>query len=287
MAKTWTYNQRGLVSETQPESGTVSYTYDALGRVATRTDALSHVTTYTYDSSNRIVGVTTPWNAAYNAAVQYDASGSRTSASNAYVTSQFEYDAGSRLTRRIDEITGHRFETSFGYDANDNLTDLWYPSGNRVTYDYDSNNRLVRVYDTERGLEFARDFVYRPSGAVASYTSGNGIVNAVQYNDVEQPTHIGSSGGVVDLSYTYDDAGHVTGIADPRPGQSATYAYDALSRLLTATGPWGTLTYVYDSIGNRTSSTLNATTTAHTYSATTNRLLSSIRDGQQYRRLLP
>ncbi len=146
---------------------------------------------------------------------------------------------------------------------------------------------VVRVYDTERGVEFARDFVYRPSGAVASYTSGNGIVNAVQYNDVEQPTHIGSSGGVVDLSYTYDLAGHVTGIADPRPGQSATYAYDALGRLLTATGPWGSLAYVYDSIGNRTSSTLNATTTAHTYSATTNRLLSSIRDGQQYRRLLP
>ena len=157
---------------------------------------------------------------AYNTAFEYDPSGNRSSATNGYVTTRYEYDAGNRLKNRIDEIAGHRFETSFDYDDANNRMVLTYPSGNRVTYAYDSTNRLARVYDDDRGLEFARDFTYRPSGALASYTSGNGIVNAVDYNaNTEQPTHIGSSGGVLDLTYdVYDGAGNVTGIADTRQG---------------------------------------------------------------------
>jgi hypothetical protein len=85
--------------------------------------------------------------------------------------------------------------TSLGYDGNDNLTDRWYPSGNHVSYGHDGNNRLIRVHDDTRGLEFANTFISRPSGAIASYTSGNGIVNTVEYNDnTEQPTHVVSSG---------------------------------------------------------------------------------------------
>jgi RHS repeat-associated protein len=295
LSKTWTYDADTghLLSETQPESGTVSYTYDALGRLATRTSAAVGETTYGYDAANRITGVTTvpppeldPAPAtAYDTTFGYDASGNRTAASNGYVTTEFTYDAANRLTDRVDTIVGHRFETRLAYDSNDNLTDLWYPSGNQVKYDYDGNNRLIRVYDTDRGLEFARDFVYRPSGALASYTSGNGIVNTVAYNDVEQPTHVASSGGVVDLTYTYDDAGNVTGIADPRPGQTATFTYGVLNRLATADGPWGSLGYQYDAVGNRTASALTVgnttTSTLYAYSATTDRLLSAI-TGQQY-----
>jgi YD repeat-containing protein len=40
-------------------------------------------------------------------------------------------------------------------EFDDNLTDLWYPSGNHVQYAYDGSNRLARVYDPARGLEFA------------------------------------------------------------------------------------------------------------------------------------
>ena len=300
LAKSWSYDtQTGrLMSETQPESGTVLYRYDALGRLSTRNDPAVGVTTYGYDASNRITSVATepppeqdPTPArAYNTAFEYDPSGNRSSATNGYVTTRYEYDAGNRLKNRIDEIAGHRFETSFDYDDANNRMVLTYPSGNRVTYAYDSTNRLARVYDDDRGLEFARDFTYRPSGALASYTSGNGIVNAVDYNaNTEQPTHIGSSDGVLDLTYAYDGAGNVTGIADTRAGKSATYTYDVLNRLLTATGPWGELAYDYDAIGNRKSSTLvdtmtppTTTRTVYGYSPTTNRLSSATTGEQRY-----
>ncbi len=284
LAKTWTYGPHGrMLTATQPESGTVSYTYDTFGDVRTRTDALSHTITYSRDLSQRVIGITTAPPSLYSAIFAYDASGNRILASNGYVTTQFTYDAANRLTGRVDTITGHQFVTSVGYDDNDNLTDLGYPSGNHVTYVPDDNNRLIRVHDDTRGLEFANTFIYRPSGALASYTSGNGIVNTVAYNDnTEQPTHIISTGGVMDLTYGYDAAGNVTSITDTRQGQSASYTYDFLNRLQTANGSWGSLTYGYDIVSNRTQSTLNNTpTTTYSYSPTTDRLLSST-NGQQY-----
>jgi RHS repeat-associated protein len=70
------------------------------------------------------------------------------------------------------------------------------------------------------------------------------------------------------LTYTYDDTGNVTGIADPRAGHSATFTYDSRDRLETAAGGgWGTLVYGYDAVGNRTSKTSNGATTIYGYAA--------------------
>ena len=140
----------------------------------------------------------------------------------------------------------------------------WGATGGLNPYVYVNSNPLRYV-----------DFAYTPSGALASYTSGNGIVNTVEYNDVSEPTHVASSNGAVDLTYTYDAGGNVTGIADPRPGMTASFGYDALDRLTSATGAWGTLGYQYDALGSRLSSTLNGVTTTCTYDPATNRLAST------------
>lgn len=67
------------MSETQPESGTTSYTYDSFGRLSTKTDALGQRTTYGYDQMNRVTSVTAPA-PSYSTIVGYDpSSGNRTS----------------------------------------------------------------------------------------------------------------------------------------------------------------------------------------------------------------
>ena len=56
--RTFVYNDAGqLTSATNPENGTVTYTYGTNNLVATKTDANSQVTGYGYDSANHIVSI--------------------------------------------------------------------------------------------------------------------------------------------------------------------------------------------------------------------------------------
>ena len=163
-AGTWAYEAgTRVISATQPESGARSWGYDGAGLLISATSA-DGVTTYGYDRSNRLTSVSSP-DPSYSQQIEYDQSGNRVLASNDYVTTTFDYDDANRLWRRTDVIkayatdpTGQTFVTQFGFDGNDNVTDVWYPSGNHVKYDYDASNRLGHVYDDVRSLEFAGSF---------------------------------------------------------------------------------------------------------------------------------
>ncbi len=52
--RTFVYNGSDLTSETTPEAGTVSYTYDGNHHVTQRIDALNQKTTYSYDAYERL-----------------------------------------------------------------------------------------------------------------------------------------------------------------------------------------------------------------------------------------
>ena len=224
-----------------------------------------------YDDENRLTGVTSP-DPASSVEMGYDEWGNRTHAANGYATTDIEYDGDHRLTRRADQITGRTFESRYQYDPDDQLTDVWYPSGNHVAYDYD-HGRLARVYDTTRNLEFATGFVFHPSGGLASYTTGNGVVHTTTYDARYRTDHIGSrktsDDDVLGLTYGYDAVGHVTSIQDHRGGTtSATFDYDDLDRLTTANGAWGSLAWEYHVIGNRLLQTKNGVDTHYDYTTT-------------------
>ena len=61
----------------------------------------------------------------------------------------------------------------------------------------------------------------------------------------------------IHFNYVYDDAGRISGIDDLAvAGHDRDLTYDALGRLVTASGPWGAGNFVYDAIGNIRSKTL-------------------------------
>jgi YD repeat-containing protein len=252
IVRAWRYNTTTnlLDLETQPESGTVGYVYDAAGVVAQRTDAKGTVFTYTYDGNDRLKTMT---GGGQTTSITYEAgSDNRASASVGSVTTTFEYDNAGRLRKRDDVIDGQAYTRVFGYDGNDNLTSIKYPSGRDVHFEYDSENRLLKVVDDTAARNVATNFIYHPSGAIASYTSGNGIANTVTYDpDRYWPRSIAA--GALGLTYdTYDGVGNVLAIGDSRPGMGQTFGYDSLDRLTSANGPYGGVTYAYDAHGNRT-----------------------------------
>jgi YD repeat-containing protein len=68
------YSLKRLTSATNPESGTISYSYDSNGNLTQKTDARSIVTSFAYDALNRLIarsytndgGLTPPVNYYYD-----------------------------------------------------------------------------------------------------------------------------------------------------------------------------------------------------------------------------
>ena len=174
-----------LKSETHPESGTVSYTYDSVGNVKTRTDARG-TTTYTYDANNRLTQVSRP--DGYLLKLDYDASDNRTLLENlmpggASVKSTFTYDGANRQTQRKDELKikppkVQVFTTTYAWDAYDRLDTLTYPSSTtaaprKAKYTYDVAGRILSVANPGKRT-YADLFTYHPTGAVTSFRTGDG-----------------------------------------------------------------------------------------------------------------
>lgn len=273
VTRTWVRNNRGLVtSETQPESGTTTYLYDAVGHVTQRTTADSAITTYTYDTDNRLWTVNAP-GTADDLTLTYDTASRVATQVGGGTTTTFGYDTKGRLIARSDVASGLTFGSSYGYDANDNLSTLTYPSTRVVTYLYDIEHRLTTVKNN--GVNFAQTFTYGDNGQLASYVTG-AVTHTFTPDTADRVSRIvaSSAGGTLDLTYTYDHVGNVKTIADPRAGMSQSFDYDSLYRLATATGPWGQLQWSYDAAGNRLTETRGPTTT-YVYNTTTQRLTST------------
>lgn len=82
----------------------------------------------------------------------------------------------------------------------------------------------------------------------------------------------------IDLEYSYDGVGNVTGITDYiNSGNSCSMQYDSVDRLTVANGPWGGGSYTYDLVGNRTSESLGTNTTNFSYDGA-NRLANATHD---------
>ncbi len=281
VVRTWVYNTKNqLESQTQPEFGeqghaelgTVSYGYDAVGNLTSQTDAKNQTTIYTYDGNNRLTDVTSP-DPQYSTTITYDAANNRRTLANGYVSTTFNYDEANRLRRRTDALNNRTFVSAYAFDDNGNVIDVQYPSGNHVQYRYDSENRVTSVSDPARGLTFASTITNHPAGGLAGYTSGDNVVHTFDYDSRARPSRIAAA-GVLDLRYQdeqghpgYDAVGNLTSLVDwLRPDRNATFTYDALDRLTTASGGgWGAVAYGYDDLGNREQQTHGAATTAYTY----------------------
>ncbi len=200
-----------LSSATNPESGTLSYQYDANGNLVVKTDARGVSSHYSYDALNRSLrrwyngsslttatvnntpalpsGVGSSDEANYFYDAQTLAIGAPTF-SRGYSTGRlvamtygtgssagdyYGYDAGGRALLKIQQTGGINFQTSASYNLVGARTGETYPSGRTVSYAYDTAGRTSSFTgNLGDGVNrnYATEIIYSPLGGMTKEKFG-------------------------------------------------------------------------------------------------------------------
>ena len=278
-----------LLTATNPESGKITYAYDAGGNTITKTEPMANqawgstqtvTITYAYDALNRLTDKTYS-DATQNSSYRYDYSsfmgqsfqypiGRQIAATAATGTISYftSYDQMGRVKQTTQCIPGVANCQTFtaGYDLLGDMQTLAYPGSSfTVTYSYDSAARLTQATDSN-GVTYAQNPTILASGAVQEFISPNFNNNKLHtdLNNRLQPTEIwaGSaqgSGALFDKQYSYNppsasqvNNGNIYTVTNVKDStRTQTFTYDPLNRLISAGDGthWGN-TYAYDAWGN-------------------------------------
>ncbi len=291
LTTTYVYNAFGdVLQQTSPDTGTTTYTLDSAGNRTQATDARGVVTTMTYDALNRVTTRQFPATPSQNITYTYDATaggnhgvGRLTGFTDASGNTSYVYDDRGNVVTDTRVIGTHTAVTTYAYTLADHLTEITYPSGRLLTYHRDTQGRVTSVTTQATSGSppsvVASGLTYQPFGPLATLTYGNGLVLTLSYDQDYRLTGLTTTDGstvIQDLTYTYDAADNLTAITDLlSPARTQTLGYDALHRLTSATGVYGTLGYTFDAVGNRLTRTAGGQTETLSYAATSNRLLST------------
>jgi RHS repeat-associated protein len=272
--RTFTYDSLSrLLSAANPESGTITYSYDNDGNLLSKvapqpnqTGSATVTTNYTYDAVNRMtkkayVGMST-------AGAQYgydglapagcttappvltdsNAIGSRTAMCDASGATSWKHDSMGRVLTESRIVIGTSpWTKSAGYTYNfdGSIATISDPGVGRVmTYTPTAAGRQKSVVNTGGSINFVTNATYAPQGALATYTSG-GVVNTTNsYNSRLQPLTLSAAttGGTSILKLTYDfhattqaNNGNVYQIANGRDNnRTQNFLYDSLNRIQQA-----------------------------------------------------
>ncbi len=185
----------------------------------------------------------------------WDASGHSTAA----------YDPAGRPTSGAQWLDGHAYTSSGTYDAASRVYQATLPDGEVLRYAYGPNGLFTGLAGAMAGVSttYVADVTYTPLASARAVGLGSGA-SATQLQQtfwgLDAPGtpygalkgsvwQQGTAAPFVSRGLADDPTGNVTTISDAVTGQTASYAYDDLDRLIGATGPVAE-SYSYDAVGN-------------------------------------
>ena len=279
--RTWVYDPttQRLTSKISPEAGTVTYTYNTDGTVATVTDAKSQQKKFTYDSYGRVTRIKAPgqnYSYSYGSALDSTNSLGRVSTINyslGYHSVQEAYEytpTGDVAGKGVALDNNYPFNqgalnVTYSYSNEGQLIGVAYPSPNTssfnppaATYGYglDSMGRLNTMTDQNNNT-LVSAVTYSPAKQILSLTTSTFTETSTYNANLQLATLVSGS-----YSYQYNysatqNNGRVASIKDNSSGETITYLYDSLNRLIQASGandPHGSWSqqFTYDGFGNLT-----------------------------------
>ncbi|WP_176013214.1 RHS repeat domain-containing protein [Victivallis sp. Marseille-Q1083] len=223
------------------------YEYAATGELTKQYGDDAYPVSYEYDADGRLTKLTTYRN--------YPQPGDSTA---------FAYDADDRIATRTD-AAGQA--TSYTYDAGGRLLTRTWANGVVTTYSYDNGGTPTGVNYSDDTAAIAMTLTRL--GETATLTDAAGTHHFTYNADRTVATESQPLLTNGELVFSYDALGRPTGLTLKQGTAvelSASYSYDAMSRLATVTGLGHTATYSRVSGSNRLASTefKVGTTTVHT-----------------------
>lgn len=293
------FNNRGnLVERYEPESGSVTHEYDALGNLLLSVDALGQATVRAYDSVNRIL-----WTATDDGVSSYGYDVGASGALGRLVWREYpegredvdRYDELGRIKARtieIDGLSAPQTET-YVFDLLGRTTQAILADGTRIDYTWSRAFNALASVDVD-GSEVARFEAFTgasratrrvtPAGTTEYAYGADGVLDRIEADS--------SSAELLHLEYRHDGVGNVRSMTDlrqspdrkthslglpPTTGTISTedtwaYEYDRLSQLTSARfRSQPATTYQYSPVGDFTKNgSINYTRSNNTLTATFN-----------------
>ncbi len=218
-----------VVQEVTP-LGTISYTYDTIGKRTSMTVTGQPTVNYGYDANSRLTDINTTINGvAAGFSLRFDNIGRRTGTTLPNgVTTNYTYDNASRLLNieHLNPAQQVLESLSYGYDANGNRINMNRPS---VTLPLPNQASNTSYNDANQMLTFSdKNITYDDNGNMTSVTNSCGTTN-----------------------YAWDARNRLVGItgykSDCTP-LTASFEYDALGRRIEKTINGRTIQYLYDGL---------------------------------------
>ena len=283
-----------LTSAFNPENGTISYVYNGDSTLQTKTYNNGNCEKYSYDTYQRLTEIqrfpgsptcatgaedttqqqlytygTTSYNGLLTAATFASGQGPN----NWTLQNQYTYLLSGQVATKALSVSNPTTKasglltTTYGYDGLGTLTSIQYPNSITLTYALDSLERPTGLTDSNN-YTWASGVQYNPANQITNATFPSGTQTWV-YNTLLQLTQrTTTSGSTTRMNMTYNytagkDNGQIASSADAVTGETITYTYDSLKRLINASSSplppvnaasWSGA-YTYDGFGNLTNMT--------------------------------
>ena len=257
---TYNYDDLSRLVSAINEAGTVNFTYDNRGRLKTETDVFGHVTervydaasrrtqlkldganyaAYAYDIADRLTGIT---NLADSTTIGFGYDNANRMISRNYpngVTTTYDYDGMSRLTRLKDlSASATLFDRQYSYNSANQISQIVEPSLTRI-FGYDNIDRLTSVTG---GVTESYLF-----DSVGNRTSSH-LSSSYSYSPFNKLTLTQTT------SYNFDANGNT--VQKSEGSNFWRYIWDYENRMAEASGRKQKVRYKYDALGRRVSRNL-------------------------------
>ncbi|UHQ55339.1 RHS repeat-associated core domain-containing protein [Microbulbifer sp. YPW16] len=257
------------VSLTDPNLGTVSSLYNALGQLVWQEDNKGQAIDYEYDKLGRPTrqedaGGVAEWH--YDAPNAIGSLESRSYTENGIQVflESYSYRTDSKLQSISTSLTAggqsKSYQHQYGYDGFGRLNRVTYPNGIDAYYHFNGQGYLESLSDNAAGSNPLKRFNnVNARGQVEMETYGNGLVTDRTYNAMTGRLNTIKTGGGIVQNNVY--AWRSNGTLESRLTNSASgvlqkreeFGYDSLNRLTSASltaGGTRTLSTRYDDLGN-------------------------------------